>query len=65
MGGASISKRTTRGKPQVGVLTSPLWIIVINTILSALRRKRMTIIANADDVAILTAEINPQRNRDT
>lgn len=64
MDGASTCKRTTRGTPKGGVLSPLLWRIVINTILCALRRKKINIITYADAVGILTKRRDLQTIKD-
>ena len=51
--GSSITRQVKRGTPQGGVLSPLLWLLVVDEILVKLERKGVTVIAYADDIAIL------------
>ncbi|WP_333765253.1 RNA-directed DNA polymerase, partial [Streptomyces sp. IBSBF 2390] len=53
LGGATITKRATRGTPQGGVISPLLWLLVVNTILLDLHDSGVKTVAYADDVVIL------------
>ena len=53
VGNSTITKRATRGTPQGGVISTLLWLIVINRILLRFKEKRIKMIAYADDVVIM------------